>query len=318
LPTLSKIEQTGARSAAMAAKQTTRAIASQRFFRKMLLLSFMLILSSSISSAFVVTHSNTRLNMSIKGESNEDTEDKLVIVTGGARGIGKATCLLLASRGYQVAVNYRSNEKAALQVVSEITSSHGDNVAKAFQADVSQEQEVEQLFSDVIKHFGRNPTSLVCNAGVMEPMEKDITKITKETLDKDFATNTYGPFFCVREFVKLTSTKNGGKGGSIVNVSSVSADGGQIVAYAMSKCAMEAMVNGIAKTLPLEGIRINTVVPGLIDTGMATPEQIEILSGVIPMRRAGEPNEIAKAIAFLLSDESSYCTGTRLKASGGL
>lgn len=256
--------------------------------------------------------------MSIKGESNEDTEDKLVIVTGGARGIGKATCLLLASRGYQVAVNYRSNEKAALQVVSEITSSHGDNVAKAFQADVSKEQEVEQLFSDVIKHFGRNPTSLVCNAGVMEPMEKDITKITKETLDKDFATNTYGPFFCVREFVKLTSTKNGGKGGSIVNVSSVSADGGQIVAYAMSKCAMEAMVNGIAKTLPLEGIRINTVVPGLIDTGMATPEQIEILSGVIPMRRAGEPNEIAKAIAFLLSDESSYCTGTRLKASGGL
>jgi len=256
--------------------------------------------------------------MSIKGGSNEDTEDKLVIVTGGARGIGKATCLLLASRGYHVALNYRSNEKAALQVVNEITSSHGDNVANAFQADVSQEQEVEQLFSDVIKHFGRNPTSLVCNAGVMEPMEKDITKITKETLDKDFATNTYGPFFCVREFVKLTSTKNGGKGGSIVNVSSVSADGGQIVAYAMSKCAMEAMVNGIAKTLPLEGIRINTVVPGLIDTGMATQEQIEILSGVIPMRRAGEPNEIAKAIAFLLSDESSYCTGTRLKASGGL
>lgn len=300
--------------------RTPRAITSQSFIRTMILLTFMLILSISISNAFALPQSTTRLSMSSHNAQQEDDndDDKLVIVTGGARGIGKATCLLLASRGYQVAVNYRSNEKAAQQVVNEITSSHGEEAAKSFQADVSHELEVEQLFNDVIAHFGRTPTSLVCNAGVMEPMEKDIAKITKETLDKDFATNTYGPFFCVREFVKHASTKNGGKGGSIVNVSSVSADGGQIVAYAMSKCAMEAMVNGVAKTLPLEGIRINTVVPGLIDTGMATPEQIEMLSGVIPMRRAGEPSEIAKAIAFLLSNESSYCTGTRLKASGGL
>lgn len=242
--------------------------------------------------------------------------DKLVLVSGGARGIGKATCLLLASRGYQVAVNYRSNKEAAQQVVDEISANNGK--AQAFQADVSNEQEVEQLFDAVTKHFGMPPTSLVNNAGVMEPMEKDITKITKETLDRDFATNVYGPFFCTREFVKRASTKNGGKGGSIVNVSSVSAEGGQILAYAMSKCAMEAMVNGIAKTLPLEGIRVNTVVPGLTDTGMASPEQIEMLSGVIPMRRAGDPMDIANAIAFLLSDESSYCSGARLKVSGGL
>lgn len=247
-----------------------------------------------------------------------NNNDKLVLVTGGARGIGKATCLLLASRGYQVAVNYRSNEQAAQQVVDETTSSSSKSKAMAFQADVSKEDEVKKLFNDVIEYFGMAPTSLVNNAGVMEPMEKDITKITKETLDADFATNTYGPFFCTREFVKRTSTKNGGKGGSIVNVSSISADGGQIVAYAMSKSAMEAMVNGIAKTLPLEGIRINTVVPGLTDTGMATPEQIEMLSGVIPMRRAGEPSEIAKAIAYLVSEESAYCSGARLRVSGGL
>jgi len=278
-----------------------------------------------------------------ESSSNDSTDDKLVLVTGGARGIGKATCLLLASRGYQVAVNYRSNKKAAQDVVDEIQQTCPDTNVMAFQADVSQEKQVEKLFDNVTKHFGMNPTGLVNNAGVMEPMEKDIAKITRETLDRDFATNTYGPFFCTREFVKRTSTKNGGKGGSIVNVSSISADGGQIgaynvvvwinaccivvllltlsscaVAYAMSKCAMEAMVNGIAKTLPLEGIRINTVVPGLTDTGMATPEQIEMMSGVIPMRRAGEPMEIAKAIEYLLSDESSYCSGARLRASGGL
>ena len=149
-------------------------------------------------------------------------------------------------------------------------------------------------------------------------MEKDITKITKETLDADFATNTYGPFFCTREFVKRASTKRGGNGGAIVNVSSISADGGSVVAYAMSKSAMETMVAGIAKTLPLEGIRINSVVPGLVDTGMATPEQIETLSGYIPMRRAGEPGEVADAIAYLLSDASRYCTGSKLRISGGL
>lgn len=182
---------------------------------------------------------STRLFMSSSNASEKDDGNhKLVIVTGGARGIGKATCLLLASRGYQVAVNHRSNTEAAQQVVNEIGTD-----AKAFQADVSDEKQVEKLFDKVIAHFGRNPTSLVCNAGVMEPMQKDITLITKETLDADFATNTYGPFFCTREFVKRTSTKHGGKGGSIVNVSSVSADGGQIVAYAMSKSATEAMVN---------------------------------------------------------------------------
>lgn len=271
----------------------------------------------SISNNRLSSSSSSSLSMSTAkaDETPSNKQNKLVLVSGGARGIGRATCLELASRGYKVAVNFCSNTEAAEKVVDEI----GTDKAAAFQADVSKEDEVTQLFDSVKQHFGYNPTSLVNNAGVMEPMEKDITKIQKETLDRDFATNTYGPFFCTREFVKRASTKYGGSGGSIVNVSSVSADGGSIIAYAMSKCAMEAMVNGIAKTLPLEGIRINTVVPGLVDTGMATPEQIEILSGIIPMRRAGQPSEIAKAIAFLLDDEESgYCSGARLKVSGAL
>ena len=257
--------------------------------------------------------------MSTGGGDNMDDScsEKLVLVTGGSRGIGRATCLLLASKGYHVALNYKTNHDAAQAVVDEIIHAKKGK-AIAFQADVSKEEEVERLFDQVTEAFGMTPTGLVNNAGVMEPMEKDICNISKETLDKDLATNTYGPFFCTREFVKRASTKRGGKGGSIVNVSSISADGGQVVAYAMSKAAMEAMVAGIAKTLPLEGIRINTVVPGLVDTGMATPEQIEILSGYIPMRRAGEPSEIAQAIEYLLSDASSYCTGAKLRISGGL
>jgi NAD(P)-dependent dehydrogenase (short-subunit alcohol dehydrogenase family) len=257
------------------------------------------------------------MKMSARGGDTDDScSEKLVLVTGGSRGIGKATCLLLASKGYQVALNYKTNQEAAQAVVDEIQAPKGKAIA--FQADVSKEEEVERLFDQVTEAFGMTPTGLVNNAGVMEPMEKDICNISKETLDKDLATNTYGPFFCTREFVKRASTKRGGKGGSIVNVSSISADGGQVVAYAMSKAAMEAMVAGIAKTLPLEGIRINSVVPGLVDTGMATPEQVEILSGYIPMRRAGEPREIAQAIEYLLSDASSYCTGAKLRISGGL
>lgn len=241
---------------------------------------------------------------------------KLVVVTGGARGIGKATCLLLASKGYQVAVNYRSNTELAEEVVAEIKKGGGN--AAAFQADVSDEDQVEQMFDDVCGHFDMAPTGLVNNAGIMEKMEKDILQVSGDTLEQDLRVNTMGPFFCTKAFVKRCSTKHGGNGGSVVVVSSVSAESAMVLAYGMSKAAVEAMVNGLSKTLPLEGIRINTVVPGLTDTGLAAPEIIETMSGFIPLRRAGEPVEIAKAIAFLLSDESSYCSGTKIRVAGGL
>lgn len=244
------------------------------------------------------------------------TPNKLVVVTGGSRGIGKATCLLLAERGYQVAVNYRTNSELADQVVKEITEAGGK--AAAFQADVSDEQQVQQLFDDVCGHFDMAPTGLVNNAGIMEGMEKDILKVSTETLEQDFKVNTMGPFFCTKEFVKRCSTKHGGNGGAIVCVSSVSAESALILAYGMSKAAIEVMVNSLSKTLPLEGIRINTVVPGLTDTGLASPEIMEVMNDFIPLRRAGEPLEVAKAIAYLLSDESSYCSGTKLRVAGGL
>ena len=242
--------------------------------------------------------------------------DKLVVVTGGARGIGKATCLLLAERGYQVAVNYQSNSELADQVVREINNAGGK--AAAFRADVSDEDQVTQLFDDICAHFQMTPTGLVNNAGVMEAMEKDLLKVSAETMERDFRVNALGPFLCTKEFVKRCSTKNGGKGGSVVCVSSVSAESAQILAYGMSKAAMEVMVTGLSKTLPLEGIRINTVVPGLIDTGLASPEIMEVMKGFIPLRRAGEPVEVAKAVEFLLSEQSSYCCGTKIRVAGGL
>lgn len=243
---------------------------------------------------------------------------KLVVVTGGARGIGKATCLWLAEKGYQVAVNYNKNAELAKEVVKEIEQ--GGGTAEAFQADVSDEDQVTKLFDSVCSHFDMNPMGLVNNAGVMEPMEKDLLQVSSETLEHDLRVNCMGPFFCTKEFVKRCSTKEeiGGAGGSVVVVSSVSAESAQILAYGMSKSALEAMVTGLSKTLPLEGIRINTVVPGLIDTGLASPEIMDVMKDFIPLRRPGEPLEVAKAVEYLLSDESSYCTGTKIRVAGGL
>jgi NAD(P)-dependent dehydrogenase (short-subunit alcohol dehydrogenase family) len=257
--------------------------------------------------------------MSTAASSSPTTRnDKLVLVTGGSRGIGRATCKLLASKGYKVALNYCTNKEKADQVIQEITEQGG--MAVAFQADVSDEQQVQQLFQDIHDKFQTYPTGLVNNAAVMEPMEKDLLKVTAETLERDFRVNTMGPFFCTKEFVKHASTKNApdGKGGSIVCISSISAESAQILAYGMCKAALEAMVTGLSKNLPLEGIRINTIQPGLIDTGLASPEIMEIMSGFIPVRRPGFPQEVANAVLYLLSDESSYCSGTKLRVSGGL
>jgi NAD(P)-dependent dehydrogenase (short-subunit alcohol dehydrogenase family) len=281
--------------------------------------------SSSILRAVVVLivalllSSNTAAHvsgMSTAPPSSSTGAKKLVLVTGGSRGIGRATCLLLASKGYQVALNYCTNKQAAMEVIADIETAGG--TAAAFKADVSDESQVSKLFQDVCNHFDMAPTGLVNNAAVMESMEKDVLQITKETLERDFRVNTCGPFFCTKEFVKRASTKHGGTGGNIVCVSSISAESAQILAYGMCKAALEAMVTGLSKNLPLEGIRINTIQPGLIDTGSASPEIMQTMSGFIPLRRPGRPEEVAKAIEYLLSDESSYCSGSKLRISGGL
>jgi NAD(P)-dependent dehydrogenase (short-subunit alcohol dehydrogenase family) len=229
----------------------------------------------------------------------------------------------LAQKGYNVALNYRHDEAAAQSVVAECATSSSDQSATMgtivpFQADISQPEQVVKLFQDIEAHFQRNPSGLVNNAGVMEPMQKDVTKIDNDVLWRDYETNACGPFYCTKEFVKRAAKSRGGTGGSIVCVSSISAESAQILAYGMSKAAMEAMVAGLSKTLPLEGIRINIVQPGLIDTGLASPDILEVMSGVIPARRAGRPNEVAAAIEYFLSDGSQYCSGTKLRIAGGL
>ena len=254
------------------------------------------------------------LSAALSSPSSSSGGSKLVVlVTGGSRGIGRATCLLLAERGWKVALNYCQDEEAAKGVVEQ-----GNGNIVAFQADISDPKQVVALYDEIFDTFKSNPTGLVNNAAVMEMMEKDITAIQHETLMRDLMVNTCGPFYCTQEFVKRASTGNGGSGGSIVCVSSISAESAQILAYGMSKAALEAMVNGLSKSLPLEGIRINTIQPGLIDTGLASKEIMDRMAGIIPLRRPGLPEEVAKAVSFLLSDESSYCSGTKLRVAGGL
>jgi NAD(P)-dependent dehydrogenase (short-subunit alcohol dehydrogenase family) len=233
----------------------------------------------------------------------------------------------LASKGYDVALNYCQDKKAAESVVEMLSSQVSPDVEGGhddlgaivpFQADISDPAQAAKLFEEIEQHFHRAPTGLVANAGVMEPMEKDVTKIEHDILLRDFKTNTAGPFYCTQEFVKRASTKNGGNGGSIVCISSISAESAQILAYGMSKAALEAMVNGLSKTLPSLGIRINTIQPGLIDTGLASPEIMEVMSGIIPCRRPGRPEEIAAAVEYFLSDQSTYCSGAKLRIAGGL
>uniref|UniRef100_A0A6U6JCU6 Uncharacterized protein n=1 Tax=Odontella aurita TaxID=265563 RepID=A0A6U6JCU6_9STRA len=256
----------------------------------------------------------------------------LVVVTGGSRGIGAATCKLLASRGYDVAVNYQSGEGEARGVcdyidavrVEHAESSSWEYVGRAIpiKADVSIEGDVERLFDSVESQFGRPPTGLVNNAGILGPREVDVTELSKVALDSVMATNVYGPFYCCREFVKRVGTKKakekGAKGGAIVNVSSGSAYTGRPLLYAMSKGALDSMMAGLSQTLPSEGIRINAVAPGVTETDMVTPQMIDNVIPLIPMGRAGKPEEIAEVIAFLLGDGGGgYCCGAKIRAAGG-
>ena len=295
---------------------TTKSAADRVRFIVIAMLALLLLLSLAVVEALSSTTPPTT------STTSSTTVKPLVVVTGGSRGIGRATCLLLASKGYDVALNYCQDEAAAESVVND-SSSKADvdenmGTIVPFQADISDPEQATKLFQDIEEHFQRVPTGLVANAGVMEPMEKDVTKIERNILLRDFQTNAAGPFYCTQEFVKRASTKSGGNGGSIVCISSISAESAQILAYGMSKAALEAMVNGLSKTLPLEGIRINTIQPGLIDTGLASPDIMEVMSGIIPCRRPGRPEEIAAAVEYFLSDNSAYCSGTKLRIAGGL
>ncbi len=243
-----------------------------------------------------------------------------LLVTGGSRGIGAATALLAAQRGYAVAVNYTANSLAADEVVRQIRAQGGN--AMAVQADVGDEAQVMAMFQKIDAKLGRL-TALVNNAGVVDVAAR-VDEMSVARLKRMFDINVVGSFVCAREAVKRMSTRHGGSGGVIVNVSSAAArlgGSGQYVDYAASKGAIDTLTIGLAKEVALEGIRVNAVRPGIIETDIhasgGQPDRARQMAPLVPMQRAGNADEVARAIVWLLSDESSYTTGTLLDVAGG-
>lgn len=245
---------------------------------------------------------------------------RTVLVTGAGRGIGAATAVRLARDGFDVCVNYRRDAKAAKQVVKAIEAL--GRRALMVEADVSVEAEVEQLFVHVDEYFGRL-YGLVNNAALLLPQAR-VEQLSAERIGRLLSTNVTGPFICAREAIRRMSTRHGGNGGVIVNVSSAAArigSAGEYVDYAASKGALDTMTLGLAKEVAEEGVRVNSVRPGFIYTDMhadgGEPDRVERISPSLPMKRGGQPEEVAAAIAWLVSDESSYTTGAFIDVSGG-
>jgi NAD(P)-dependent dehydrogenase (short-subunit alcohol dehydrogenase family) len=245
---------------------------------------------------------------------------KVAVITGSSRGIGAATAIRLASDGYDVCVNYLSNEKAASEVV-EIVKSHGVK-AISIKADVSSESQVKYLFERVDKELG-NPYALINNAGVLFKQSR-ITEMSAERINNVFSTNVTGYFLCCKEAVLRMSTRNGGCGGTIVNVSSAASRigaGGEYVDYAASKGAVDTLTLGLASEVAEENIRVNCVRPGFIYTEMhisgGEPDRVNRIKETLPLKRGGKPEEVAAAISWLVSNESSYTTGSFIDVSGG-
>jgi NAD(P)-dependent dehydrogenase (short-subunit alcohol dehydrogenase family) len=243
-----------------------------------------------------------------------------LLITGGSRGIGAATALLAAQRGYAVAVNYTSHAEAANEVVRQIRASGGHAIA--VQADVAEEAQVLAMFATIDAQLGRL-TALVNNAGVVDVAAR-VEEMSVARLKRMFDINVLGSFLCAREAVKRMSTRHGGLGGAIVNVSSVAArlgGAGQYVDYAASKGAIDTLTVGLAKEVALEGIRVNAVRPGIIETEIhasgGQPERAQQMAPMVPMQRAGSALEVAQAIVWLLSAQASYTTGSLLDVTGG-
>jgi NAD(P)-dependent dehydrogenase (short-subunit alcohol dehydrogenase family) len=244
----------------------------------------------------------------------------VVLITVGGRGIGAATARLAAGRGYAVCVNYLRDREAAESVVRAITAGGGRALAVA--GDVAVEKDVERLFQECDRALGKL-TALVNNAGIVARQSR-VEAMDAARLQRMFATNVVGAFLCAREAIRRMSTTHGGRGGAIVNISSGAArlgSPGEYVDYAASTGAIDTMTHGLAKELAQEGIRVNCVRPGFVHTEIhasgGEPDRIERLRGGIPMRRGGEPEEVARAVLWLLSDEASYSTGAILDVTGG-
>jgi len=243
-----------------------------------------------------------------------------VIVTGASRGIGAAVARLIGSQGTPVVVNYSAAQSTAEAVVAEIEA--GGGRAVAIRADMRREDEIVGLFEAAVSEFGRI-AGLVNNAGVTGGFAR-VEDVLAETIEDVLSVNVRGLILCSREAVKHMSIQRGGKGGAIVNISSLVArtgGGGEWVHYAASKGAVNSFTIGLAREVADEGIRVNAVAPGLIDTELhatsGRPERLKEMAPTIPMKRAGSAEEVARAVAWLLSDAASYTTGTIVEVGGG-
>lgn len=243
-----------------------------------------------------------------------------MLITGASRGIGAASAVLAAERGYDVAISYRSDSGAA-EAIAERARAHGARAA-TIRADVASEDDVERMFATVDAELGTLAV-LVNNAGTLD-LQTRLDEMTAERVERTLRVNVLGVFLCCRAAVRRMSTRYGGAGGRIVNVSSVAARIGgarEYIDYAASKGAVDTMTVGLANEVAEEGIRVNAVRPGIIYTDLhaqgGEPGRVDRLKAVVPMKRGGDPAEVARAILWLASAESSYCTGSFVDASGG-
>jgi NAD(P)-dependent dehydrogenase (short-subunit alcohol dehydrogenase family) len=250
----------------------------------------------------------------------DELTDKVVIITGGSRGIGRATAFAAAARGFKVVVGYASNKAAAEQVVTAIEEKNGKAIA--VKCDVGEESDILELF-EVADKFG-TLGALVNNGGIVGKSGVRVEDMSAERIARVMAVNVTGSMLCAREAVKRMSTRHGGAGGVIVNLSSVAARLGSpntYVDYAASKGAVDSFTIGLGHEVAGEGIRVAAIRPGLIDTEIhasgGEPDRAHRLSSAVPMKRVGSAEEIANAIVWLMSDEASYVTSTILDVSGG-